>query len=86
MKKAKKIMEKQACILTLVDIIILVCETFLNDIFTEGKKQYSREFLILLATGPMSMRKPENLPSMDIIKDAPNHQDKNQCNFDRFKS
>ena len=32
----------------------------------------------MLATDPMSMRKPENLPSMDIIKDAPN-QDRNQA-------
>ena len=35
----------------------------------------------MLATDPMSMRKPENLPSMDIIKDAPN-QDRNRGNFD----
>ena len=39
---------------------------------TEGKKQYGRDFLIVLATDPLSMRKPENLPSMDIIKDSPN--------------
>ena len=52
-----------------------------SPIFTEGKKQYGREFLVMLATDPMSMRKPENLPSMDIIKDAPN-QDRNRGNFD----
>ena len=38
----------------------------------EGKKQYDREFLVQLAKDPLSMRKPANLPSMDIIKDKVN--------------
>ena len=34
-----------------------------------GKKQYDRDFLIQLQWDPISMQKPKNLPSMDIIKD-----------------
>ena len=39
---------------------------------TEGKKQYGRDLLMALAKDPLSVRKPENLPSMDIIKDSIN--------------
>ncbi|GBN38454.1 Eukaryotic translation initiation factor 4 gamma 3 [Araneus ventricosus] len=35
----------------------------------EGKKQYDREFLLQLQSQPMSLRKPNNLPNLDVIKD-----------------
>jgi len=38
----------------------------------EGKKQYGREFLICLQRDPLSLQKPCNLPSMEIVKDKPN--------------
>ena len=37
----------------------------------EGKKQYDREFLICLQRDPLSLQKPCNLPSMEIVKDKP---------------
>ena len=40
---------------------------------TEGKKQYDRDFLMILQTNPLSLQKPDNLPdNMDVILDAPN--------------
>ncbi len=48
-----------------------------SPINTEGKKQYDRDFLIQLQKDALSMVKPPNLPSMDIIKDKP-MQDKKQ--------
>ena len=38
----------------------------------EGKKQYDRDFLVKLAKDPLSLRKPDNLPAMDIIRDRAN--------------
>jgi len=35
----------------------------------EGKKQYDREFLLLLRKDPLSSERPPNLPNMDIVKD-----------------
>ena len=43
-----------------------------SPINTEGKKQYDRDFLVQLAKDPLSLRKPANLPSMDIIKERAN--------------
>merc|ERR1719188_2657263 len=40
-----------------------------SPINTEGKKQYTRDFLMQLQRGPQSMEKPTNLPNMEIIKD-----------------
>jgi len=39
----------------------------------EGKKQYDRDFLISLQANPLSLQKPETLPSnMDVILNSPN--------------
>jgi len=43
-----------------------------SPINTEGKKQYGRDFLLRLASDPLSKQKPLNMPPMDIIKDKPN--------------
>ena len=43
-----------------------------SPINTEGKKQYGRDFLLKLASDPLSKQKPLNMPPMDIIKDKPN--------------
>ena len=40
-----------------------------SPINTEGKKQYTRDFLMQLQRDPQSMEKPTNLPNMEIIKD-----------------
>jgi len=39
----------------------------------DGKKQYDRDFLISLQANPLSLQKPETLPSnMDVILNSPN--------------
>ena len=39
----------------------------------EGKKQYDRDFLISLQANPLSLQKPDTLPSnMDVILNSPN--------------
>ena len=35
----------------------------------EGKKQYDRDFLMLLQNDPLSKERPPNLPHLDIVKD-----------------
>ena len=35
----------------------------------EGKKQYDRDFLMLLQNDPLSKERPLNLPHLDIVKD-----------------
>merc|ERR1719431_2010596 len=43
-----------------------------SPINTEGKKQYGRDFLLRLASDPLSKQKPLNMPPMEIINDKPN--------------
>ena len=52
-----------------VYICLLCCTDQWSPINLEGKKQYGRDFLLLLATDPLSMAKPDKLPIMEIIKD-----------------
>ncbi|XP_075745488.1 eukaryotic translation initiation factor 4 gamma 1-like isoform X7 [Rhipicephalus microplus] len=36
----------------------------------EGRKQYDRQFLLMLQGEPMSLKKPFGLPNLDVIKDT----------------
>ncbi|XP_022239688.1 eukaryotic translation initiation factor 4 gamma 1-like isoform X2 [Limulus polyphemus] len=38
----------------------------------EGKKQYDRAFLLQLQSEPMSLKKPQGLPNLEVIKDKAN--------------
>ncbi|RXG72461.1 Eukaryotic translation initiation factor 4 gamma 1, partial [Armadillidium vulgare] len=40
----------------------------------EGKRQYNREFLIQLSKDPLSMKRPDSLPKLEIVLDHTPHR------------
>ncbi len=52
-----------------------------SPINVEGKKQYDRDFLMQLQKDPLSIKKPKNLPNMEIIKDKVNERPKVNTSF-----
>ncbi|KAK4307298.1 hypothetical protein Pmani_020924 [Petrolisthes manimaculis] len=37
----------------------------------DGKRQYDRRFLLELRNSPLSLKKPESLPNLEIVRDGP---------------
>ncbi|XP_053654617.1 eukaryotic translation initiation factor 4 gamma 3, partial [Cherax quadricarinatus] len=37
----------------------------------EGKRQYDRRFLLELQNNPLSLKKPESLPNLEVVRDGP---------------
>uniref|UniRef100_T1J0U7 W2 domain-containing protein n=1 Tax=Strigamia maritima TaxID=126957 RepID=T1J0U7_STRMM len=49
----------------------------------EGKRQYDRSFLLRMQSQPMSLRKPEGLPDLEVIKDSVTVWSNKQKPFER---
>lgn len=37
----------------------------------DGKRQYDRRFLLELQNNPLSLKKPESLPNLEVVRDGP---------------